>query len=293
MSKNYDIGIFGGDARQIYMARNFYEKGFTVAAYCIPAQTENGNNTITILSSLQELFDQCTILIGPVPMSRDKITITSVHKAEDMTLAAAAQLLTQNHILFGGVIPVSLRTACEKLIIPCHDLIKQERVAILNAIATAEGTIMEAISISDRNIHDSKCLVLGYGRCAKVLAAKLKALDARVLIAARSSEALAYAEAAGLAVITLPYIKCVIPSCHFIFNTIPALVLTRDCLEYANRNVTILDIASAPGGVDYSYTAEHNLNARLCPSLPGKVAPRTSADILVTEICSLIKERSD
>lgn len=291
MSKNYDIGIFGGDNRQVYMAQSFLEKGFTVATYCIPMKVKH--EKCTELSSLTELFDQCYILIGPIPMSRDGVTVTSANSPGDMTLAMVEQQLTEDHILFGGVIPPLLLQFCKEKAISCHDLMKNERITILNAIATAEGTIMEAIAESDRNLHGSKCLVLGYGRCAKVLAAKLKALDARVLVAARSMEALAYAEAEGLATITLPYIKCVISSCHFIFNTVPALVLTKDCLEYADKNVTIIDIASAPGGVDFAYAKERQLHAKLCPALPGRVAPRTSADILVTEICSLIKERSD
>jgi dipicolinate synthase subunit A len=53
---------------------------------------------------------------------------------------------------------------------------KDEKIVILNAIATAEGTIMEAIRSSDQNLHGSNCIELGYGRCAKVLAQKLKAL---------------------------------------------------------------------------------------------------------------------
>jgi dipicolinate synthase subunit A len=291
MSTGYEIGIFGGDNRQVFMAASFLKKGFSVAAYgtLVPVIHEN----CTMLSSLTELFEQCNLLIGPIPMSRDGITIYADPAAKDMTLANVSSHLTADHLLFAGVIPPFITELCETKGIYCYDLMKDERITVLNAIATAEGAIMEAIAASDTNLHGSKCLVLGYGRCAKILAAKLKALDAHVLVAARSREALAYAEAAGLSTITLPYMKCVLSSCQYIFNTIPSLILTKDCLEYADRNVTIIDIASAPGGVDFTYAKERKLNAKLCLGLPGKVAPRTSADILVTEICTLIKERSD
>ena len=291
MSSGYDIGIFGGDNRQVYMAASFLAKGFRVATYSTltPVLHEN----CTTFSSFAELLEQCKILIGPIPMSRDKVTIYADHAPEDMNLVKLSELLTEEHLLFAGVLPSFLSEFCESKDIFYYDLMKDERITILNAISTAEGAIMEAISASDRNLHGSKCLVLGYGRCAKVLAAKLKALDAHVLVAARSRESLALAEASGLSTITLPYIKCVLSSCQYIFNTIPSLILTKDCLEYVNKDVTIIDIASAPGGIDYSYAKEHKLNARLCLGLPGKVSPRTSADILVTEICTLIKERSD
>lgn len=291
MSSGYEIGIFGGDNRQVFMAASFLKKGFPVATYSTLAPVIHEN--CTMLSSLTELFEQCRLLIGPIPMSRDSVTIYAEHAPEDLTLTNVSQLLTADHLLFAGVIPPFIIELCEVKGIYCHDLMKDERITVLNAISTAEGAIMEAIAASDTNLHGSKCLILGYGRCAKVLAAKLKALDAHVLVAARSLDALAYAEASGLSTITLPYIKCVLSSCQYIFNTIPSLILTKECLEYADQDVTIIDIASAPGGVDYTYAKERKLNARLCLGLPGKVAPKTSADILVTEICTLIKERSD
>jgi dipicolinate synthase subunit A len=168
-----------------------------------------------------------------------------------------------------------------------------EKITILNAIATAEGTIMEAILNSDRNLHRSKCLVLGYGRCAKVLAQKLKALDANVTVAARSKEALAYANSFGLNIIALSDLDKILPDCDYIFNTIPALILTKEKLNLIKQDSTIIDIASYPGGVDFDYAKKLNLTAKLCPALPGKVASKSSADILATEIIGYLKERSD
>jgi len=291
MFSHFDIGIFGGDLRQVYMASSFLAKGYHVATYSIAAAVLHDN--CSPQTTLSELFDKCKILIGPIPMSRDSISITSNNTPSDLTIAHVAYLLTKDHILFGGAIPIPITELCTSRNIPCYDLMTDEKITVLNAIATAEGTIMEAIAGSDRNLHGSNCLVLGYGRCAKVLARKLKAMDAIVTVAARSMEALAQAEAAGLQTVHLPNIKCILPSYQFIFNTIPSLVLDQDCLELVDTNVTIIDISSAPGGVDFAYAKKQKLNAKLCLGLPGKVAPRTSADILVTEINALIKERSD
>lgn len=291
MSSHFDIGIFGGDLRQVYMAYSFLQKGYRVATYSI-AETINHDNCIPV-ATLNELFEQSKVLIGPIPMTRDFVSIMSTNTPPDFTLAHVNYLLTEDHLFIAGGIPSIITDHCISKSIPFYDLLKDEKVTILNAIATAEGSIMEAISGSDRNLHGSNCLVLGYGRCAKILAGKLKALDARVTVSARSKEALAYADAAGLNTVDLDNIKCILPSYHFIFNTIPALVLNKDCLELVNSNVTIIDIASAPGGVDFTYAYQQKINAKLCLGLPGKVSPRTSADILVTEINSLILERSD
>ena len=66
----------------------------------------------------------------------------------------------------------------------------------------------------------------------------------------------------------------------FIFNTIPAPVLLKEHLVKMKKHVTIIDIASAPGGVDFAAAARLNLSAFLCPGLPGKYAPVSSAQAI-------------
>ena len=50
------------------------------------------------------------------------------------------------------------------------------------------------------------------------------------------------------------------------------------------KHVTIIDIASAPGGVDFAAAARLNLSAFLCPGLPGKYAPVSSAQAIADTI---------
>lgn len=291
MSHLFRIGIFGGDKRQVYLAHSLLEKGYPVTTYC----TEEiiSDDRAKVAHTLSELFEQCNVLIGPIPMSRDQIAIFSNRTALDLTIAHVAYLLQAGHIIIGGNIPTPIRDLCNAKSIPQYDFMSDNKIAVLNAIATAEGTIMQAIGSSDRNLHHSNCLVLGYGRCANVLAAKLKGLDAHVTIAARSEEALAYASAAGYQTTHIEHMKSILPSYHFIFNTIPSMVLRADDLALVNSTATIIDISSAPGGIDFDYAHKNNINAKLCLGLPGKVAPQTSAEILSSEIHSYLKERSD
>lgn len=288
MSSQYTFGIFGGDLRQVYLATSLLQKGYSVAGYGM-YETISHDNYCTVFT-LNELFEKCKVLIGPIPMSRDQITITAKNTPLDLTIAHVAYLIKEHHILIGGSIPTPIASLCESRKISCLDLCKDEQIAILNAIATAEGTIMEAILASERNLHGSNCLVLGYGRCAKILAGKLKGMDAHVTVAARSEEALAYANAAGHQVVHLDNIKCILPSFQFIFNTIPTMVLDKDYLELVDKHTAIIDISSAPGGIDFDSAKNLNLNAKLCLGLPGKVAPRSSADILMIGVNSYLKE---
>ncbi len=290
MSQNPNIGIFGGDQRQVYMASEFIQRGYHVYTYRLTESINHKN--CTTLPTFKELCDKCNLLIGPIPLTRDLVSVTST-MASDLSISNLMNFLTKEHFLIGGMIPSSIAHMCTTKEVSYYDLMENEKITILNAIATAEGTIMEAIQNSEQNLHGSNCLVLGYGRCAKVLAWKLKGLDAKVTIAARSEEALAYAFAAGFQTIPLSNMKPLLPSYDFIFNTIPSLILDKNCLELVKDNVTIIDIASAPGGVDYTYAMQQKINVKLCLGLPGKVSPKTSADILVAEIIALMTERSD
>lgn len=290
MSSHFNLGIFGGDQRQVYMASAFLQKGYHISTYRLTEQVIH--DSCTPVNNLSELFQRCNVLIGPIPLTRDLVSVSS-NKASDLTTSNLSNMLTKNHILIGGMIPGEITAVCSAKGTLYFDLMKSEKIAILNAIATAEGTILEAIKGSDRNLHGSNCLVLGYGRCGRILAEKLKGLDARVTIAARNEEALAYAYASGFATVAIENMNKLLPSFHFIFNTIPALILDQECLKVVAHDVTIIDIASAPGGVDFEYAMKKGLNAKLCLGLPGKVAPRSSAEILVTEIDAFMKERSD
>lgn len=288
MSYKRKIGIFGGDKRQVYVALSLLNKGYKVLSYRLISPISHENHTEA--GGLDDLMKKCRILIGPIPLTKDLVTISDGSSGDSGK--TIAHYLNKEHLLIGGVIPADIENVCNNKGIFCFDLMKSDRIATLNAIATAEGTIMEAIKSSEKNLHHSSCLVLGYGRCGRVLASKLKGLDAFVTVAARSEDALAYAYATGFSVIKLSEIKTVLPRYQYIFNTIPALVLDSECLKSVSEDVVIIDIASAPGGVDYEYALNHGINAKLCLGLPGKVAPRASADILVTEIEALIKERS-
>lgn len=290
MSLNYNIGIFGGDKRQVYMAQSLLNKGYSVYTYGLKDKLVHKNHTM--VSGLEELIKICKLLIGPIPFTKDLESISS-NSSDQTSSKTIAQKLTKEHMLVAGVIPSDIQDMCKSKGIFCYDLMQSDKVAILNAIATAEGTILEAIKSSDRNLHGSKCLVLGYGRCGKVLAAKLKGLDAIVTVAARSEDTIAHAQALGFSTVNLKHIKSILPGFNFIFNTIPSLILDQEHLKHVDQDVIIIDIASDPGGVDFEYALNHGIYAKLCLGLPGKVAPRTSADILVTEIEALMKERSD
>lgn len=195
--------------------------------------------------------------------------------------------------MFGGNIPTVITKLCDLLELEYYDFMKIEKIAILNAIATGEGAIMEAIQKGPKNLQESNCLVLGYGRCGSVLARQLDGLHAKVTIGVRDKQVIYRSISHGYQGIHLSGLQDMISQYDYIFNTIPELILTPPILDQLSPNVTIIDIASYPGGLDYDYANIHGINAHLCLGLPGKVSPQSCAEILVDAFTHIMKERSE
>ena len=75
------------------------------------------------------------------------------------------------------------------------EYMQEDDTAYHNAVATAEGAVAEAILHSTINLCGAKSLLIGYGRCGKVLADRLMRMYSRVTVAERKESARAQAEA--------------------------------------------------------------------------------------------------
>ena len=65
-----------------------------------------------------------------------------------------------------------------------------------------------------------------------------------------------------------------------IINTIPFQILDEERLNLVNKDVVLIDLASNPGGVDRKVAKEKGIKVIWALSLPGKVAPTTSAEFI-------------
>lgn len=288
MSMNKNIAVIGGDKRQSYICKLLGRKGFQVISLGVELAEEDIEN-VTIANTLDQIMEICHVIIGPIPFTRDGIHIYSEINS-DISLEEFVTLIHKNHIILGGNINSLIVDAVKYENANYFDFMKDDSIAIKNAVATAEGSILEAIRLSDINLCDSKCLVLGYGRCAKVLAESLKALKADVTIAARSKEQRSEAETKGLKAISLEETPKQLFEFDFIFNSIPSMIITPLWLSECKQEVVIIDIASKPGGTDFEECKKLGIKAVLALGLPGKYSPKTSAEILVQSIGHLLPQ---
>ena len=147
---------------------------------------------------------------------------------------------------------------------------KQEELAILNAIATAEGAIEIAIANTNKNIQNSNILILGFGRIGKVLAKKLQALSANVSCSARKNEDLAWIKAYGYNVENTNLLGENLSEFDIIINTIPHLILDEEKIKYLKEECVLIDLASKPGGIDKKTSKDRNLKLISALALPRK-----------------------
>lgn len=285
--KKYDVAIVGGDKRTARMASVFAQKGYHVV--CFGTGTHAADNRIYHTHSLQDAISKAPVIICGIPFEKDG-GLYFEEALPRITLTELQRLLRKHHQIFGGVIPEDFRRICEKRNIGCFDFMQDEALTITNAVAAAEGAILEALLHKDTSLHQSGTLVLGYGRCGKVLADKLKGLSAHVTVCAASSTELAAASAMGLKTLAASELNLQIPAFEYIFNTIPAPLLDRSCLEQTVPDALIIDIASNRSGADYEAAAALNRRLLFCPGLPGKYASLTCARQLTEFVLTKIEK---
>ena len=170
------------------------------------------------------------------------------------------------------------------------DIMKREELAVLNTISTAEGTIEIIIANTNKIIHGSKILILGFGRIGKVLARKLAGLSAKVTCAARKDEDLAWIRAYGHMETNINTIGENLSEFDVIINTVPHLILTEEKIQYVRDDCLLVDLASNPGGIDKKATKDKKLKLLWALALPGKVAPVTTAEFIKDTVYNILKE---
>jgi len=163
-------------------------------------------------------------------------------------------------------------------------------LAVANAVPTAEGAVQLAMEHLPITIHNSRVLVIGFGRLGRALAPRLRALGARVWVCARRYEQRAAAECMGLGSEGMDRLSDWLCSYDLVFNTVPAPVLGVEELAALKEGALVIDLASRPGGVDLDAAAALGVRVVWALSLPGKVAPVTSGRYIKNTIYHIMEE---
>ena len=280
------FGVIGGDKRQVAMAESIAGDGYTVYT----AGMEQASFSPGIQkASLEKTVQNSDFLILPLPATVDKKTLNAPFSKEELLLDEKFVRMLEHKKVFCGMLSRLQSTSDLWSRIDASDYFEREEFTVKNAVPTSEGAIEIAMREYPGTINGAKCLVAGFGRIGKVLSRMLQGLGAKVTVSARKPQDLAWIELEGYQAVSTNKLGET-QGYDIIFNTIPALVFDACTLAHIVGKSLIIDLASAPGGVDWEAAQRQGIRAIQALSLPGKVAPKTAGEIIKTTIYHMIEE---
>ena len=268
MKKKYLI--LGGDLRNIKLAEMLTNENNKVLSYGLEKSEEiQENRLIDKIPNLQSAIEKVDIIVAPTPFSSNGETINSPYAKEEIKIE---QLFKSNKqkILIAGGIKERIKEQLEEKYLKVIDVMKREELAILNTIATAEGTIKVAIENTDKILQGSKVLILGFGRVAKIVASKFSLLSTKVTCAARKSTDLAWIEAYGYNSININEMLFELNDFDIIINTVPEIIIKEKELKHMKPDVLLIDLASKPGGIESKKAIQMGLKYIWALAIPRK-----------------------
>jgi len=233
-------------------------------------------------------IDDADIVILPTPVSKDAKVITGTN----IDFVSVIDNL-KGKVVFGGKFPQKLLEELQRLNITYYDLMEIEELSIKNAIPTAEGTIFKAIELMNKTIFGANVLILGFGKCGKILADRFRGMKANVFCEARKQKDIAQILALGYNGVDITNLEQILPKMDLIINTIPYMILDKEKIDCINKSAVIIDIASNPGGTDFEYCEHKNITAVLELGIPAKVAPESASSYIKEVIDKIIFKESE
>ena len=272
-NENSRIAVLGGDRRQEILTELLLADGKNVDLIL-------GADDLPRLSRAE-------LVVFPTPMLRPDSTVGNTGiPAEEIF-----RFLPRGSIAAGGRVTDSCRALAAERDVALLDYTAREEFAVSNALATAEAALALALTELPTTLQGSACLVAGAGRIGMLLARRLALLGAEVTVSARSARDLARIAADGLRPVRTADLAAHVGAFDLLYNTVPAVVFTREVLAVMRPTALLYDLASAPGGVDWHAAKELGRQARAELSLPARYAPCSAAAYLRDSLMQIWEEQ--
>lgn len=285
MKKNNRIIIIGGDNRQLYMAEYLIKTGFDVSIYGLI------DSDLKCVDNLKKSIKNSDIIVFPLPVSKDGKNINSTLPIKE-NIDEILSYIDDDKIIFGGIIGKGIENKFKKKNLRYYDYFCREEMTLKNTVPTVQGILKVIIENIDYTIHSSEIAVFGYGRVAKITSDVLFAIGAKVTVCARKKSDLVSAEIKNFNSCNIKDFYKISNKFNIIINTVPDPVIDRNILKNIRNDCLIIDVSSAPYGIDFASAHELGVKAVQCPSLPGKVAPKTAGIIIGETIIDILKEEN-
>jgi len=282
------FAMVGGDRRNIELARMLHTQGHTVKMYGF----KNYEKELSIqCNTLLETVEGSNCIIGPIPCSHNGEILNTPFHNKPISIEELFSLIKPQQQFLAGVIKPEVLEIADKYNISTIDMLKREELLIRNAIPTAEGAIKIAIDETDITLHGSRAMVIGYGRIGKVLSGMLRGLGVEVLAVVNTDEAAAFAESNGHWSVLYKEMESKLQFADVIFNTVPQILLDKNNMQHIRKDTLIIDLASPPYGVEVNDSRDFGLKVLYTNSLPGKIAPVTTASYILETVNRILEEK--
>jgi len=271
--------VIGGDKRMLFTAKELLNDGFEV---CIAGFDHLLSLCDILVADIETAAAWADMIILPVrPMKGDLLTAPF---SDDPVKISDLMRLIGNKPVFTGSGDLIRQFAHGAV----YDYTVRDEFVIRNAGLTAEGALGILLNDYEGSVFGTDFFVMGYGRIGKLLSRDLFALGANVTIAARKASDRSMAEQCGINAVNYPDID--FGAYDVIFNTVPALIADSKAVDSMREDVFLVDLASAPGGVDHIRARERGLTCIHALSLPGKTAPLAAGRIIKDTVLNILSE---
>lgn len=262
------ITVIGGDKRMDYSAE-FLSRNYEVERV-IESVLPSGISDVILLPL--PLTKNGKDISGAVPMPFEVI---ENYAADNKTL-----------ILAGGECP-ALTELCKKHGYFFENYFAKESLTLKNAALTAESAAAMLAQSTDGALLDSSVLIIGYGRIARYLAARLDAFGCTVTIAARREEQRTLAMLDGFNAVTIEQALNELKGYSYIANTAPVMLFDEEKFREIADGVYI-ELASLPNSEKLAGSCKaHYIFAG---GLPGKYSPKAAGKYIAEETVSIIDQ---
>jgi dipicolinate synthase subunit A len=267
-----NIVIIGGDKRQKYLKEYLVEKGYDVSSYGLFDWDDDTDK-------LKGIIGEESVVILPLPATRNDKTIIMPFSKREITIERLMSLLGKGNVVMGGMIKGELLSRLRETEIPFVDYYDNDFIE-KNAVLTAFGTLKILLEHIDFALPLGKYAITGYGRVSKEVTSLLTALSCDVTVFARNSSQRDDAMLKGCKVQPLSNLVTESRNFDIIINTIPCNIINEDILQNMNKNCKIIELASAPYGLDFDTARKYSIDVVKAFGLPGKYTPKTAGEII-------------
>lgn len=271
-----NIVIVGGDKRQKYLKEYLTEQGFDVSSYGLFDWDDDTDK-------LKGVLCENSLVVLPLPATRNDQTIIMPFSKREMSIDRLVSFLGRDNLVFGGIIKGELLSRLRETEIPFVDYYDNSFIE-KNAVLTAFGTLKILLEHIDFALPLGKYAITGYGRVARETVSLLKALSCNVTVLARNPSQREDAIIKGCKAFDITEISSLANNFDVIINTVSQHIIFEDTLKNINKKTKIIELASAPYGLDFDLARKYGVDVIKAFGLPGKYTPKTAGEIIGKKI---------